>query len=125
MESKEDRLMPPSKRPLISKYPGGNVPANDSEITAVGAQPIATGKSIRLTCFGAALVGAGTASLEVRTAVGPDKWRTLRCVIGKGEAHFENFQPIEGDGIAALRIVRTNDEGAPQKIKVWCEGFRR
>ena len=117
--------MPPNKRPLISKYPGGNVAAGGEDITDVGGTPIQTGTSIRITCFGAALPEKGRASLEIRTEVGPDKWRTLRSVIGPGATHFENFQPIEGDGIAALRIVRANDHVDPQQIKVWVEGYRR
>jgi hypothetical protein len=126
MESKEDRIMPPNKRPLISKYPGNNVAAASSDLTTVGATVIPVGKTIRLTCFGAAIPAGGTVALELRTEVGPDKWRTLRCVIGPGSGHFESFQPIEGDGvIAALRIKRTNDEASPQKIKAWVEGYRR
>ena len=118
--------MPPNKRPLISKYPGQNVAANDSDVTPIGATPIGNGHTIRITCFGGACPGAGSVELQLRTEVGPDKWRTLRCVIGPGDGHFENFQPIEGDGvIAALRIMRTNDEGSPQKVKAWVEGFRR
>lgn len=118
--------MPPNKRTLISKYPGGNVDAGSDDTTAVGATPIPAAKSIRISCFGAALQFAGKAELQLRTAVGPDKWRTLRCVIGPGHGHYENFQPIEGDGvIAALRIVRTNDDAANQKIRAWCEGFKR
>jgi hypothetical protein len=126
MESEEDQLMPPNKRTLISKYPGNIVTAGGSDTTDVGQVPIPAGKSIRITCFGGALTHAGTVELQLRTDVGPPKWRTLRCVVGPGDGHFENFQPIEGDGvIAALRIVRTNEDASNRKIKAWCEGFRR
>ena len=119
--------MPPNKRTLISKYPGNNVAASSSDETGVGADPIPAGKSFRITCFGAAMPGAGSVELQLRTQISPSiKWRTLRCAIGPGDSHFENLQPIEGDGtIAALRIVRTNDETSPQKIKAWIEGYRR
>jgi hypothetical protein len=115
-------------RPLISKYPGGNVGANDEAITLVGGPAIADGKSIRITCFGGALQKAGKVELQLRTQLLPsEKWRTLRCVIGPGDGHYENFQPIKGDvdQIAALRIVRTNDEVTNEKINAWVEGIRR
>jgi len=118
--------MPPNKRPLISKYPGGNVAAGTSATNPVGADPLGANRSFRITCFGAALTHVGTAELQIRTQLTPtEKWRTLRMVVGPGSAHFENFQPIEGDGVVALRIVRTNDDATDRKIKVWCEGFRR
>lgn len=118
--------MPPNKRPLISKYPGNNVAASSSSTTTVGADPIPAGKQIKISCFGAALQGAGMVELQIRTEINPDKWRTVRCVVGPGHGHFEHIQPLEGDGaIAALRVVRTNDETSPQKIKAWIEGYRR
>jgi len=117
--------MPPNKRTLISKYPGNNVAASSTNETAIGAAPLPAGRTIKITCFGGALAGAGKVELQLRTEVGPDKWRTLRCIVA-GQEHFENFQPIVGDGvIAALRIRRTNDETSPQKINAWVEGFRR
>ena len=116
-----------SKRTTISKYPGNNVAASSTAETNVGADPIPAGKSFRITCFGGALAGAGSVELQLRTQITPSiKWRTLRCVIGPGDSHFETLAPIEGDGvIAALRIVRTNDETSSQKIKAWIEGYRR
>lgn len=116
------------KRTLISKYPGNNVNANDNATTSVGADPIPLGKTYRITCFGGALQKAGKVEIQLRTQLTPSvKWRTLRCVVGPGHGHYENFQPIEGDvdGIAALRIVRTNDEPTNEKINAWVEGIRR
>jgi hypothetical protein len=114
-------------RPLISKYPSNQVNASSNDITTIGADPIPDGKTLRITCFGAALQKAGKVELQLRTELGPPKWRTLRCVVGPGHGHYENFQPITGDagGVAALRIKRTNDEPTNEKISAWVEGIRR
>ncbi len=118
--------MPPNKRPLISKYPGDSVAANNSDNTPVGQNPIVAGKQLRITCFGASLPGAGRVELQLRTELGPQVWSVLRVVQGPGHAHYENLQPIVGDGaIARLRIVRFNDEANPQVINAWIEGIRR
>jgi hypothetical protein len=125
--------MPPIKRPLISKYPSNNVGASSFDADIIGADPIPEGKQFRITCFGGAMPGAGRIELQLRTrkaSTNPtvtEKWRTVRGIIGPGHAHYENLQPIEGDsdGIAALRIVRTNDETTAQKINAWVEGIRR
>jgi hypothetical protein len=94
-----------AKRPGVSKYPGSAIAAGESDIT----------------------VAAGSVELQLRTRVAPSpRWRTLRCVIGPGHGHYESLPPIEGDGtIAALRVVRKNDDGAEQSPKAWVEGFRR
>jgi hypothetical protein len=125
--------MAKNPRPLISKYPGNAVDANDNDVTSIAADPIPDGKSIRITCFGGAMGKSGKIELQLRTrkaSTNPtvtEKWRTLRCLIGPGHEHYENFQPIKGDdeGVAALRIVRTNDENTNEKINAWIEGIRR
>jgi hypothetical protein len=118
--------MAKNPRPLISKYPGDSVAANDSDITSIGQNPIVAGKQLRITCFGASLPGAGRVELQLRTETGPPVWTVLRVVQGPGHAHYENLQPIVGDGtIARLRIKRFNDEASPQIINAWIEGIRR
>jgi hypothetical protein len=118
--------MPPNKRPIISKYPGDSVAANDSDNTLIGQNPIQGGKQLRITCFGASLAGAGRVELQKRVSLGPPVWDVIRAVHGPGHGHYENLQPIEGDGtISALRIVRFNDEGTAQVINAWVEGIRR
>ena len=116
--------MPP--RTTINNYPGTNVTSGNSVVTAVGQAPLPAGRTIRITCFGGALTHEGRVELQIRTQVTPtERWRTLRCVIGPGHGHYENFSPIVGDGtIAALRIERFNDDAATQKPKAWIEGFR-
>ena len=115
------------KRPVISKYPGNNVAAGGEDITDVGGTPIQAGATIRLTCFGAAITHVGRVELQIRTQVTPtEKWRTVRCIIGPGDGHYENLPPFEGDGtIFAMRVVRTNDDASDRKIKAWVEGFRK
>jgi hypothetical protein len=116
-----------AKRTIISKYPNSSVAAGTSSTTPIGAAPLPDGRTIRISCFGGALQFAGKVELQLRTQVTPsEKWRTVRCVVGPGQDHFENFQPIVGDGtIAALRIRRTNDDASDHKISAWVEGFRR
>jgi len=119
--------MAKNERAKISKYPGNSVAAGGEDATAIGGTPMGNGQIVRITCFGGALQFAGKVELQLRTQVTPsEKWRTLRCIVGPGQEHFENFQPIMGDGtIAALRILRTNDDASDQKISAWVEGFRR
>ncbi len=112
-------------RIIISKYPGNVVTAGASDETAIGAATIPDGRTFKITNFGGALQYAGKVELQLRTQVGPEKWRTLRCVVGPGHGNFDSFQPIVGDGtIAALRVVRTNDDASDRKISAWVEGFR-
>jgi hypothetical protein len=128
MGRQEHLIMANIPRPLISKYPGNQVAAGSASEDIVGPDPIPDGRTIRITCFGGALQKTGKVELQLRTQLLPTvKWRTLRCIVGPGQEHYENFQPIKGDvdGIAALRIVRTNDEPTNEKINAWVEGIRR
>lgn len=118
--------MAKKKRVLISKYLNNVVSASSSSNTSVGPDPIPDGEEVRVTAFGGALQKTGKIEMQLRTQLSPEKWRTLRAVVGPGHAHYENFHPIEGDanGIATLRVVRTNDETNSENIYAWIEGVR-
>jgi len=113
-----------ARRDTINRYLADNVAASSGVNETIGQDPIPPNRIFRITRFGAALPGNGRAELQKKLGPGPSGWKTIAAVIGPGHAQYENIFNIEGGPDSALRIRRVNDDGSPQRIMAWIEGYK-
>lgn len=109
-------------RQLLKKYLEDSVSSGGQDVWL--APDIPSGETWHLGTFGACARLGALVVLQVRTAVGPDVWQTIRAVAGPGQHEYPVDADVVGDGVARLRIVRQEKSGAAQPIVAWLEGYR-
>lgn len=109
-------------RQLIEKHIDSSVAGGGQDVWL--APDIPSGETWHVVVFGACAHLSAFVALQVRTAVGPDVWKTIRAVSGPGQHEYAVDKDFVGDGITRLRVVRQEKSGTAQPIAAWLEGYK-